>query len=258
MDDNQKIKFLVEKTKEGVFTRAVEESTDILVDQELVKGKGLRTEEELRKSCYQTVKRELHQKLEEIQKQFEEGFQIITTEIPTVLTGNDLRDYEAEMTAARENLLQTEEGALSGRMKSKGVPADFLGLTEKTMGAVYRIGYRHYEDKDFENASKVFFFLTALNPLVFDYWLAYGLASHQMKCYERALKCFANAVFLDPAQPLPRWYAAEAYLANGEVEDAFLEWQELEKLIKEHSLGEHWKEIENYLKEKIHYLKQQP
>lgn len=258
MNKKQKRKNLLERTTKEILPQLVEELTNIMVDQELVKGGGLKSEEEVRKGCSQTVKKELYQELKKIQKMFEEGLQIIMADIPHILTESELLDFKEEIKSAKVHLRELEEvDDFASQMESVNFLADFLGLTEKTMKGFYRVGYRKYEDKNFDEASKVFFVLTAFNPLVFDYWLACGLANHQMKSHEMALKCYANATFLDPTKPLPRWYSTEAYLATGELDDAFLEWQELEKLVQEDSLGEDWQEIANYLKTKIDHLKQQ-
>ena len=258
MNKKQKRKNFLERATQEILPLIIEELTNTMVDEELVKGGGLRTEEEMRKSCPRAVKKKLNQELREIQGRFEEGLQIIMDDIPHILTESELQDFEEEMGSVRVHLQKLKEGdEFANQMQSMSFLADFLGLTEKTMRGFYRVGYRQYESKDFHKASKVFFVLTTFNPLVCDYWLAYGLANHQMESYEMALKCYASATFLDPTKPLPRWYSTEAYLATGELDDAFLEWQELEKLVKEDSLDESWQEIAKHLKAKIDSLKQE-
>ena len=111
-----------------------------------------------------------------------------------------------------------------------------LGLSNETLLWIYTIGYNFSLENKHEEALAIFQMLTSLNPLVSDYFVAQGLSERSLKSNQEALYSFAMASILNPEQPISRYNAAEIYLETGQVEDAKLELEALEKIIETNSL----------------------
>ncbi len=70
--------------------------------------------------------------------------------------------------------------------------------------------------------------LTALNPLIVDYFVAQGLAESQLGKKQEALLSLSFASLIQPVHLLARFHAADIYLDLGFIDDAKSEFSVLE------------------------------
>lgn len=94
------------------------------------------------------------------------------------------------------------------------------GLSDEEMEAVYAMGVNFYTAGNYDDAEKVFKFLTLFDHLNSRYWTGYGSLRQVQRRFAEAIELYKFASFLDLENPKPMYYAAECHLALGEKEAA--------------------------------------
>ncbi len=87
-----------------------------------------------------------------------------------------------------------------------------FGITNFMLYCFYVVGYTLFNEKRFEEASAIFFYLSVLNPLVKDYWMGLGLAEKSQQHYVEAISSLLMAEVMDATDPYPHLQTAECYL----------------------------------------------
>lgn len=98
--------------------------------------------------------------------------------------------------------------------------ADVRGISEDQLEAVYNVGFVNYQAGKFDEAEKVFRFLTLVSHTSPKYWTALGSVHQAKRNYGEAFKTYAAAALLDAHRPRPHYYAAECALAVGDLDSA--------------------------------------
>ena len=118
------------------------------------------------------------------------------------------------------------------RAKSKDTFQSILGLSNEMLLWIYGVGHQLHIEKKHEKALIIFNLLVTLNPLVADYFVAKGLTERSLEKNTEALYSFAMASMMNPHHPVARYNAAEIYLQNHKQEDARLEFEVLEEIVR--------------------------
>jgi tetratricopeptide (TPR) repeat protein len=164
-----------------------------------------------------------------------QAFEVLKDVLPVVLTSPEWKQVKEEFANATQ---------LDSNPQDSKTYQDYYKISNYTMGLIYKAAGGLYENQQFEQASVIFDFLTTLNPNVTQYWLGYGFSLKELQKFESALYCFAMTYLLDEKPVLARAESIDCYLEINSKEDAQLELDELEKLVKEHlELGEKWTPI---------------
>lgn len=162
----------------------------------------------------------------------------------------DRERIEKEFSSARLFVKEVVEGRVVLDDSSEKSLQSLIGLSNETLLVLYDIGYKSFVGGSSEDALAIFDILTSLNPRVFDYWIAQGLVERSIHLEKEALVSFAYATLLDPENPTPRYNSAELYYQQGQIEDAKIELEVLEEIIKAQQLLELRPEVES-LRSKI-------
>ena len=91
--------------------------------------------------------------------------------------------------------------------------ANTKGISREQLESVYAVGLSYYNTGRNEEAKKIFGFLVLFDHLNAKYWMGMGAVLQVLHEFERAVKCYAMASFLDISNPKPQYHAAECYLA---------------------------------------------
>lgn len=122
------------------------------------------------------------------------------------------------MTAALEALkkmpLPSMNEALKGFIEGNTYQ-ESLSIPDEAMQEYYEIACEFYDNKQFEEAGDVFFFLACLNPLQSNLWIRSGNAEEALEHYEEALEAYSMAMLTDSNDPFPHYYSAGIYLKIG-------------------------------------------
>ena len=148
---------------------------------------------------------------------------------------------EEEMVRAKEladTLLTPYEGRGSVSVHPEDTFQKILGFSNQTLFWVYSIAQQLFVQEKKEEAFVLFELLTALNPVVCDYWIAQGLSLRGIGKADEALYAFTMASLMEPEHPVPRYNAAELYLEKNQVADARIELDMLEDIIEMNELIE--------------------
>lgn len=161
---------------------------------------------------------------------------VLVSEKLPLLSHLDRERVQKEFLLARQLVREITEGTKILDVNAEKTLQSVLGLSNETLLILYNIGYESFMQGEKEDALAMFDMLTTLNPLVFDYWIAQGLAQRSLSKEKEALYSFAFAIILNPEHPTPRYNSAELYFQQQQMEDAKIELEVLEEIIKAQKL----------------------
>ena len=135
---------------------------------------------------------------------------------------------EADIRAAVERFGEVIPGVSNEKVADHAVAAlkgelvlkDAHGLTDSSMEAVYAVAYNEFQANRFEEAHRLFVFLTMFDHLNYKYWMALGACRFGAKSYGAAAAAYGMAGMIEDADPVPPLRAADCYLADGDVDTA--------------------------------------
>ena len=103
---------------------------------------------------------------------------------------------------------------------SGGTLRDLKGVTDGEMEALYAIAYNYYSTGQYEEADTIFRFLVRLDHTNAKMWIGLGAVQQVRKEFSKAVASYGYASFLDLEDPKPQFYAAQCFLALGDVKNA--------------------------------------
>lgn len=108
--------------------------------------------------------------------------------------------------------LLTVEALARKCLAEGGTLADVRGFTDDEMEAVYSFAHNAYQQRRYQDAKRLFYFLAENDHTESRFWMGLG-ASHQMTGeYEQALTAYGVAAVLDATNPQPPLRACECFL----------------------------------------------
>ena len=117
--------------------------------------------------------------------------------------------------------------AMVGRVK------EFLGLDDKTLMAVYELGFSYYEKQMYSNSSEIFSFLTLLEPLVPAYWFGLAVSQQALKDYQNAILAYHYTLTLKVDAVEALLHLCECYELSDTTREGLLFISQLKKSIHE-------------------------
>lgn len=98
--------------------------------------------------------------------------------------------------------------------------AHMKGVSNAELEAVYTVGYGYYTSGKFDEAEKIFKFLTIFSHITPKYWLALGGVRQAKRNFADAIQAYSMAAMFDVERPKPHYFAAECALAMGDLDSA--------------------------------------
>ena len=120
-----------------------------------------------------------------------------------------LPDDMREKTDATFDALQ--EGASFG---------DIYGIEPRKLEMVYSVAHTYYKNRKYEDALKMFRFLTLMDYSNQKYWIGFGSTNQMMKNFEKAVEAYGYATLLDIDNPKPQLQAGYCLLQLKKFEEA--------------------------------------
>lgn len=142
----------------------------------------------------------------------------------------------AEKERVEEEMQRAANLALNASLAGDSTLQKLLNLSSQTLIWMYEVAYSYYAQKDFSKALSIFQFLTILNPLIADYWVALGLTQRSLKQEMAALYAFSIAALMNPDHPTPRYHAAEIYLSFKQPKEAESEILAFKRIVESQRL----------------------
>lgn len=179
---------------------------------------------------------ELEKQQEEVQIRLQNAFFLLQAKIEK-LSQVEKEKFLLELARAKEKiaLITSQTLALQDKMEtlsSCDTLQEVFGFSYDMCTLIYDLGLNFFSRKLFVDSGSLFFLLIYLNNKVADYWSALAFTEKAQGKEFEALYCFATAILLNPSHAQARYNSAEIYLNRGELDDAFLELQELKELVK--------------------------
>lgn len=97
---------------------------------------------------------------------------------------------------------------------------DFTNLTPESMEVFYMVAYNQYNAGQYEESSKVFQLLAALDHFDKRYWMGLGSSRAMEGNHKDAIKAFGYLGFLDVTDPVPSFHCARSFIATGKIKEA--------------------------------------
>ena len=120
----------------------------------------------------------------------------------------------------KEQEMNQALGEMVTLLAGGGTLGDLRGLTEGHYEAIYSAGYAQYNAGRYEQAEKVFQFLTINIPYDRRFPMALGSVKQVKGDYREAIGYYGMASVLDMMDPIPLFHSAECLAALGQVNDA--------------------------------------
>lgn len=136
------------------------------------------------------------------QKSFAQGYRTLIEELI----------HEMEISKSEENLLALVEvdpeklkifgdtEALIKALEEGKSIYELLGYTEKSLNVFYHAVRHLLENKEFERARDVCYFLVTIAPGVSQFWVSLGQCDANLKAYESAFYELSKAIEVDPTE----------------------------------------------------------
>lgn len=97
---------------------------------------------------------------------------------------------------------------------------DIQKIKPEQIEAIYTVAQRRYVQGQNAEAEKLFSYLCRIDHLAARHWLGLGATRQRLGRHEQAVKAYAACAMLDPENPVPALFAAESFLALGDLENA--------------------------------------
>ncbi len=220
-----------------LFSDLIDEMAKELVEREKVKGSEVSSIDQKREVLISQIEGSFEQKIGLLWK----GMTIAVASL------DDLNKKELIEGADRmvELLKKIESIDIQNTMHEQ------LGISEKTINAIYRIGYQLYSEGSILEARAVLSLVTFLYPALNDFWFLLGLCEHRLGNYEEALLSYGMCIGCAPEDPRGYfWTVKAAYHMKNEA--LMGEVLEMLRMVIEHSDQEQkWAERYVALKKEV-------
>lgn len=167
-----------------------------------------------------TIKKEAEEACEELKhfligeeeiNRIEKGFQIIIGQLDRISNKNQILE---EIHQASNKLITAfnDESVPEIELSIYETLQEMYGISDDSFQSFYQIAVQLYQEEKIEEALNAFTFLTTLNSLVFEPWLALGSCWFIKKNWMEALRTYSVAALLNFNHPESHLYSAECYL----------------------------------------------
>ena len=97
---------------------------------------------------------------------------------------------------------------------------DIYGIEHRKLEMVYSVAHTYYKNRKYEDALKMFRFLTLMDHSNQKYWLGFASTHQMMQDFEKAVEAYGYATLLDIANPKPQLQAGYCLLQLKKYEEA--------------------------------------
>jgi len=122
--------------------------------------------------------------------------------------------------ASMDNKINDAFEAMALHLAGGGTLGDLRGLTESHYEAIYAAGYAQYNAGRYDQAEKVFQFLSMYQPYDRRFPMALASVKQVKGDYAEAIGYYGMASVLDMMDPVPLFHSAECLAALGRTDDA--------------------------------------
>jgi len=130
---------------------------------------------------------------------------------------------------------RVEELVLLGAQK-RVQPGDAIGLPQSYFDAFNELAVRHYRQKNYDSAVKLYTRLVQLKPYELGYYKGLGACYLGLERYDSAIKAYACGQYFGALDAELHYYLGLAYYFNKEIEPAF-EWIRFARVLDEQDAG---------------------
>ncbi|MBY4897893.1 hypothetical protein [Cupriavidus sp. AU9028] len=107
-----------------------------------------------------------------------------------------------------------------------------LGIDGVRLEVLYSYGCRLFRERKHEEARQIFFALTAIDPLSFDYTLSLGICLQKLRRHDEAIFCLSRAVTRRLTDPRPWYLVGVSFQIEGDVGRAMASYRAAAKASK--------------------------
>lgn len=97
---------------------------------------------------------------------------------------------------------------------------DIYGIEPRKLEMVYSVAHTYYKNRKYDDALKMFRFLTLMDHSNQKYWIGFASTHQMMKNFEKAVEAFGYATLLDVDNPKPQLQAGYCLIQLEKYEEA--------------------------------------
>lgn len=210
-------------------------------------------------SHIEKVRETIEKSFEQFKNSFEHGYHQLLQEISkdrkaNPAPDNDMQEQEQDQDQFQQEqaleatidpekaaLLEDSDKLLDLLAQGKAL-YEILGYTSGHILKFYKIGCRLLNDKYYEEAKNIFFFLATIAPTMSEAWLGLAWLSAQANQLEEAISACQQALELDPTNPDIYLTYARIYILNTDFDNASEICDQAINYATDHT-GEEWAEL---------------
>ena len=119
-----------------------------------------------------------------------------------------------------EQLLTPIVRLLTTYLDGPGTLGAAAGFSEQNLESLYALGHQLYQAGRYDEALKLFSFVTLQNHVEKRYLIATGATLQMLERHSEALGFYGMACFMDPNDPVPVFHGSECLIALGRTDEA--------------------------------------
>lgn len=161
---------------------------------------------------------------EEFQKTCDDSVKNVLSELPNFGESEEL-DKALQEQGMEGGSAQLQEGIsnLLYLVINKGIPAkDVLQMPPEMIETLYSHAYNMYNQGKYDEAEHLFRFLMLLDPQEAKYAFGQAAVVHMKKDFEQAAKMYYLVTMLNPDDPMPHYHASDCYMQLRDLGSALL------------------------------------
>lgn len=150
--------------------------------------------------------REIRTKLSDIfhffHTTFAKGYRTLIEELQREMATSETKDDLLAMARIDPKKLEVfdDPDALTKAVESGNSICDLLGFTEQSLNVFHRAAYRMIENKAFDKARDVSYFLVTIAPWASQFWVCLGRCDVGLQNFDVAIHEFAQAIEINPTE----------------------------------------------------------
>lgn len=235
------------------FEIEVNKLSDLLVETE--RGRYKSTLQPFENYAAQ-LRKKFIEDMQKFYEKFSKGYQTLLEELQIRKERNQLEIplTAFKLTEKKMERVDSDEALLTHLREGENFQ-QMLGITNRTMLEAYSVVEQMFEQRRYQDCVNSLIYLTTLNPMVPDFWIALGAAYQADLQYEGALMAYKLALMLNPESLDPYIRIGQCCIASRQPDEAIQIFTQMIDIANEFKEMQKMRKIKKELKAMIKYLK---
>ena len=132
----------------------------------------------------------------------------------------DLNEISRDLLQVLPDEIQEKSTQAFDALQEGASFGDIYGIEPRKLEMVYSVAHTYYKNRKYEDALKMFRFLTLMDHTNQKFWMGFASTQQMQKEYEKAVEAFGYATLLDVENPKPQLQAGYCLLQMKKYDEA--------------------------------------